>query len=204
MATETGDAIRRTLTAVAVGVVVAASAYWCGYRMALAGPYFCYEVKKTHRDLSLLHELVEEHRQTTGQVPATLTEIELVKESFRLNDSGQVIDPWKHPYQYRVEGDGFTLFSFGRDGQQGGEGDDADIYLGRPIQRPSLYRFTFEMPTGGIQATCVLASVCAGLICLLPPRNHSRAGLLVRIVATVVGCVWATVMIVVAHFMSGH
>ncbi len=38
-------------------------------------------------------------------------------------------DPWQHPYQYAnpgVHGD-IDVFSFGADGQAGGEGDDADI-----------------------------------------------------------------------------
>ena len=38
-------------------------------------------------------------------------------------------DPWKHPYQYAnpgVHGE-IDVFSFGADGQAGGEGDDADI-----------------------------------------------------------------------------
>jgi general secretion pathway protein G len=38
-------------------------------------------------------------------------------------------DPWHHPYQYAnpgVHGD-IDVFSFGADGQPGGEGNDADI-----------------------------------------------------------------------------
>lgn len=39
-------------------------------------------------------------------------------------------DPWGHPYQYAMPGEGgqpFALFSFGADGQPGGSGDAADI-----------------------------------------------------------------------------
>jgi general secretion pathway protein G len=38
-------------------------------------------------------------------------------------------DPWHHPYQYAnpgVHGE-IDVFSFGADGQAGGEGNDADI-----------------------------------------------------------------------------
>lgn len=38
-------------------------------------------------------------------------------------------DPWQHPYQYAnpgTHGD-IDVFSFGADGQPGGDGDDADI-----------------------------------------------------------------------------
>jgi general secretion pathway protein G len=39
-------------------------------------------------------------------------------------------DPWKHPYYYEPPPSGSdkcTVISFGRDGVQGGEGEDADI-----------------------------------------------------------------------------
>jgi general secretion pathway protein G len=39
-------------------------------------------------------------------------------------------DPWDHPYVYRVPGENsfpYALVSYGADGKEGGEGDDADI-----------------------------------------------------------------------------
>jgi general secretion pathway protein G len=39
-------------------------------------------------------------------------------------------DPWANDYQYRKpgrEGRDYDLYSFGADGQEGGEGEDADI-----------------------------------------------------------------------------
>lgn len=38
-------------------------------------------------------------------------------------------DPWGHPYQYTLDAshDAFQLTSFGKDGQQGGEGPASDI-----------------------------------------------------------------------------
>ncbi len=40
-----------------------------------------------------------------------------------------LIDPWGRPYGYRIPGrtSEVDIFSLGADGQQGGEGDDADI-----------------------------------------------------------------------------
>ncbi|HEX7119599.1 MAG TPA: type II secretion system major pseudopilin GspG [Longimicrobiales bacterium] len=41
------------------------------------------------------------------------------------------LDPWDRPYLYRSPGErnpwGFDLASFGRDGVEGGEGEDADV-----------------------------------------------------------------------------
>ncbi|MHC4616715.1 MAG: type II secretion system major pseudopilin GspG [Planctomycetota bacterium] len=44
----------------------------------------------------------------------------------------ELLDPWKNPYLYVEEGEinpgSFDLISYGADGQEGGEGDDEDIY----------------------------------------------------------------------------
>jgi general secretion pathway protein G len=43
----------------------------------------------------------------------------------------ELLDPWDNPYQYIPEGQqnlgSFDLISYGADGQEGGEGDNADI-----------------------------------------------------------------------------
>jgi general secretion pathway protein G len=47
-----------------------------------------------------------------------------------LEDPHVPADPWGNPYQYSIpgaEGAPFALYSFGADGQPGGEGDNADI-----------------------------------------------------------------------------
>lgn len=36
-------------------------------------------------------------------------------------------DPWEHPYVYSQTGNGYTLSSYGADGTEGGEGENADI-----------------------------------------------------------------------------
>lgn len=40
-----------------------------------------------------------------------------------------LIDPWGHPYHYRVPGEhgAYDLFSFGSDNAEGGEGDARDV-----------------------------------------------------------------------------
>lgn len=48
-----------------------------------------------------------------------------------LDNAGALSDPWGRAYQYRKPGTQdrpFDLYSLGADGQDGGEGDDADIY----------------------------------------------------------------------------
>jgi general secretion pathway protein G len=40
-----------------------------------------------------------------------------------------LIDPWGNPYEYRSPGDNgdYDLFTLGADGQEGGDGEDADV-----------------------------------------------------------------------------
>jgi general secretion pathway protein G len=44
----------------------------------------------------------------------------------------QIIDPWNNPYMYIEEGTvnigSYDIMSFGADGVEGGEGDDADVF----------------------------------------------------------------------------
>jgi general secretion pathway protein G len=38
-------------------------------------------------------------------------------------------DPWDHDFIYESDGKTFNIYSYGPDGQPGGDGNDADIYL---------------------------------------------------------------------------
>ncbi|MET3119120.1 general secretion pathway protein G [Undibacterium sp. GrIS 1.8] len=47
------------------------------------------------------------------------------------------LDPWSNPYQYKVPGidnKPYSVYSFGADGKEGGEGLNADIGLGTPAK----------------------------------------------------------------------
>jgi general secretion pathway protein G len=43
-------------------------------------------------------------------------------------------DPWDHDFVYESDGKNFNMFSYGQDGEAGGEGTDADIYLKAPAK----------------------------------------------------------------------
>lgn len=98
-------------------------------------------VEKARADIAVLETALETYRldnltYPTGQqglqalvsAPADLNRPERYRQGGyvrRLPD-----DPWGAPYQYRRPGrDGraFDLYSFGADGREGGDGDDADL-----------------------------------------------------------------------------
>ncbi|WP_199738846.1 type II secretion system protein GspG [Corallococcus sp. CA054B] len=43
---------------------------------------------------------------------------------------GTPLDPWGHPYVYRMEGKSGAVLSLGSDGKPGGTGDAADLFSG--------------------------------------------------------------------------
>ena len=84
--------------------------------------------------IAALEAALDTHRLDVGEYPDSL-------EGLRENNDGRAswngpylrrevpLDPWGFEYVYESRGRGFTLLSYGPDGEVGGEGDDADIGL---------------------------------------------------------------------------
>ena len=84
--------------------------------------------------ISSLEAALDTYRLDVGEYPDSL-------EGLRENISGRAawngpylrrgvpLDPWGNEDVYDSNGREFTLSSYGPDGEQGGEGDDADISL---------------------------------------------------------------------------
>ncbi len=83
---------------------------------------------KARADITTLEQGVEMYRLNKLQYPAAGEGLQaVVNEGFvkRLPN-----DPWGNPYRYAAPGrDGrdFDIMSYGADGREGGEGEDADI-----------------------------------------------------------------------------
>ena len=96
--------------------------------------------EKARADVSLLEQAMEAYRldnlvyprteqglQALLQAPAGLARPE------RYRQGGYIrrlpADPWGNPYQYRIPGrrGAFDVYSYGADGAEGGEGENADI-----------------------------------------------------------------------------
>ncbi|MBY0457808.1 MAG: type II secretion system protein GspG [Gemmataceae bacterium] len=200
-------AVGRSLVAAAVGVAVAGTAYLGAYFERGSHPNYRWTEIMTQSSLDDIQKAVEEHRQVTGRLPASLSEMPSLKDRHGTDADGRFVDLWGHPFRYQVEGEDFTLCSFGRDGRPGGDGLDADIYptsAGRPFQPPTLRQFTFDLPTVAVQETCFAAGVCAALVCLLPSRNRRGVGFFARVGVTAVGAVLVAVVLSALHVPSGH
>ncbi len=113
-----------------------------GLLAAYVGPrYFSQigksEVKITKAQIDALEKALDAYRLDVGRYPTT--EQGLVALDVRPNNEAKwqgpylkkavPLDPWGKPYQYRSPGEKgeFDLYSFGKDGQAGGDGENADI-----------------------------------------------------------------------------
>lgn len=95
------------------------------------------EVKAARAQIKALEDALDQYRLDVGHYPgadqglAALT----TQPSGESRWAGPYLkkalpkDPWGHDYQYKIPGEHgeFDLFSFGKDGQPGGEGEAADI-----------------------------------------------------------------------------
>ncbi len=85
-------------------------------------------MRKAEADIATLEQGIEMYRLNRMNYPSTGDGLQaLVSQGFikRLPD-----DPWGNPYRYAAPGrDGqpFDVYTYGADGREGGEGDDADI-----------------------------------------------------------------------------
>jgi len=97
-------------------------------------------VEKARADVAVLEQAVETYRlenlaypRTDDSLDALLVAPRGLARPERYRQGGYIrrlpTDPWGNPYQYRQPSSrgAFDVFSFGADGTEGGEGDDADI-----------------------------------------------------------------------------
>lgn len=96
------------------------------------------EVKTAHAQIDSLEKALDQYRLDTGHYPTAEQGLIALftKPSDEPKWGGPYLkknvppDPWGRPYQYKQPGDHsneYDLFTYGKDGQAGGTGEDADI-----------------------------------------------------------------------------
>jgi general secretion pathway protein G len=89
--------------------------------------------KKAEIDIAALDSAITQYTiDNNGRQPDTLEILVTPDENNRTFLKGYTsvpLDPWGHPYQYDPPSAGreYRIYSFGKDGLPGGDGDDADI-----------------------------------------------------------------------------
>jgi|SRR2546421_1382755 len=95
------------------------------------------EVNVAKAQIDALEKALDQYRLDTGRYPSTeLGLAALVQQpanepkwSGPYLRKGVPLDPWGRPYLYRMPGEKgeFDLLSYGKDGQPGGSGENADL-----------------------------------------------------------------------------
>ncbi len=95
------------------------------------------QVKATKDQIDSFGKSLDQYRLDTGHYPTTeqgLNALISKPESEPKWDGPYLtkavpLDPWDHPYVYKNPGEhgDYDLLSYGKDGQQGGTGENADI-----------------------------------------------------------------------------
>lgn len=155
-------------------------------------------------ELEWLSDTLAKHAEAEDALPDRLADVfGLNGWAFRQDSSGQLLDPWGHPYHYRPTGDRFELASLGRDGRSGGVGLDADVTLdggsSPPLTRLPISQFLFET-TGSrsVFLVALAASVLSGSLWFRSTRQESLPPK-----ATVAGIAAATLFtVLVASFLA--
>lgn len=100
------------------------------------------QVKSTKIQMTQLSDRLKEYRRHCNSYPTTDQGLEALvskptggRECKRYAPNGYIdgdavpVDPWDGDYQYESDGRKFNIWSLGPDGSEGGEGNDADIFL---------------------------------------------------------------------------
>jgi general secretion pathway protein G len=87
---------------------------------------------KTLSDIDAYKSALKMYRIDNGRYPTTSQGLEALTESTDRHPEGYLEtfnpnDAWDNPYEYTSDGRTFVIVSYGADGQEGGEGFDADI-----------------------------------------------------------------------------
>ena len=91
-------------------------------------------------DTTRLGAFVEKYRRDHGAYP------DAAKWRFYVQQADpQFYDPWGRPYRFSAGGEGFTITTLGRDGAEGGSGEDALAFDGPVGIRTDNGRFVFRV-----------------------------------------------------------
>ena len=97
------------------------------------------EIKVAKSQMVALEKALDQYRLDTGHYPTSEEGLAALntKPANETKWDGPYLkkavppDPWGNPYIYKIPGEHgseFDLYSYGKDGQPGGEGEAADIY----------------------------------------------------------------------------
>ncbi|MGH8079233.1 MAG: type II secretion system protein GspG [Lysobacter sp.] len=133
VAPRSGVRMRRGITRVTAVLAVLALVGWALSNVLFNG---CTRTDHTvaQSQIQTLGAKIETFKGDTGRLPESLRELTWPNGLGPYARESEFVDPWQRPVYYRVIDDGkdCVVFSLGKDGRLGGEGQDADIQYTSP------------------------------------------------------------------------
>lgn len=124
MQTERGPSSRWVGVALGTVLLLMLCAQWFLVGGAPADP----QAARAH--IESLQQALDRYRADRGGYPTTAQGLSELRTPYL--PAGIPDDPWGRPYQYLSPGrgspNGYDLYTLGRDGRPGGEGEDADLF----------------------------------------------------------------------------
>lgn len=209
----------RLLACAFVGLAMAATTYVCAYfENRKADPYEDTH-KQAFRSILDLTQILDDYHKENASYPKALADLNgRLPAGLELDPSGQILDPWNHPFEYQPDGKSYTLRSLGLDGKPGGPGLATDLdardvvkqqgsYPLRLHIRPTFWQYTSDInKSRPVILSCILAGVFASVACFLTLRapRHRLVGTIARLLGTLLACFVVTMFITALHAPSHH
>jgi general secretion pathway protein G len=99
------------------------------------------KITSAKAQIKMLDDAVRQYKLDTGDYPSASDGLNALvvqppgvtgwdKEGYLAGAKVVPLDPWNREYYYEYPGEysTFDIYTYGRDGQEGGEGEDADLY----------------------------------------------------------------------------
>jgi hypothetical protein len=106
-------------------VVIAVLAILAGASFAIFRSVEAARISLTENRIHSIRCEVKTHVMKKGFAPAALEDLAKALDQPGMMKNGKFVDAWDHPFQYRVDGKEFRVWSCGPDGIPG-TGDDID------------------------------------------------------------------------------
>lgn len=98
----------------------------------VAGTFAQSNVETTKIQMAKLVDQLELYKQKNGKYPTEAEGLQLLTQpseetGYSAVEEGNLLDSWRNPFAYIVDGNSYEIISLGADGKEGGEGENRDI-----------------------------------------------------------------------------
>jgi hypothetical protein len=200
---------RRFFVAAMVGTIVFVLSMLAAWRSAFV--FFSPLQEGTVLQFMHIDHAIESFGSIFEDSARTVNDVRLVYPGLFENSQNQVLDAWGHPFHFEFKGTRLIATSYGRDGQPGGIGLDADISSDRRNNanlQPTLSQFLFDLPIRPAIVISLLSSALCFLLTLgtikAPKFNVAGVLILALWIPLLVGLSLYFGLVMIMTLKSGH